>query len=160
MEPILPGQEIDLCRALRSRIAEVVSDLRLPTDSNDDALRAPQVVNGYLPPKRQNDEPDYPFVIVRPGKGSTTRRDMSAAEVKLLIGCYSEEFDGFEECLMVMSHLRTSFMERPILEKRWQFELPFEWTNFDDQPWPQWNIECTCRWSLYTPQDTQDLENI
>lgn len=149
-------QEIDLCTSIRTRIESVTASLLLQTDHGEDALKAPQVVNGYLPPKRSNDIPDFPYIIVRPSNGRTDNQSSSVCEVKILIGCFSEEYDGYEYAIQVMDRIRLSFMQSPTLDKKFRFEFPFDFTLFDDQPYPEWMLECTTRWTIATPQELPD----
>lgn len=151
--------ELELAKALRERLLESTANLQLPTDSKgaeETVLKAPQIVNGYLAPKRSTEVPDFPYVIVRPHIGQTQSRDNTTCELKLLIGCFSEEYDGYEECLLVMSTIRTDLLERPLLANQFEFQFPLDWQNFDDQPWPEWAIEVTTRWNVYTPQRIPD----
>lgn len=148
--------ENELTKAIRDRATEILSLLVFPTDSPNDEQRAPTVINGFLPPKRSKDDPDFPFVIVRPGEGTTGSDGMSRVTVKMLIGCFSEDFDGHEYGLIVLAQLRTGFMQHPTLESRFRMELPFNWKLYDDQPYPEWMIEITTQWTIPTPQEIPD----
>ena len=55
--------EIELCKALRSLVANAVKDFRVPVEHGE--ARAPSVINGYLPPTRKGPGDGFPFVIVR-----------------------------------------------------------------------------------------------
>lgn len=159
--------EIALCEALRTRLSEIVPLMQMPTDAKDETLKAPRIVNGYLEPKRsrgpKEEEPDFPYVIVRPPKGSTDPQGMTTVNVNILIGCYSEEFDGYEYCLHVLSEIRRGLMERPNLTPHklgsvFRMEYPFDWDMPDDQPWPEFIIMAKTRWTIATPQQISDDE--
>ena len=149
--------EVELTEKIRERLKADLALLQLPSEKMADTVRPPQVVDGYLPPKNATQTPDFPYVIARAGDGQTSESGMSNAEVKLLIGCYSEDYDGHNYCLMVMSYIRRSLMQNPFLEdSAFRFELPFSWKMFDDQPYPEWILEITTQWSVPTPQQIPD----
>ena len=64
--------ESNLAIALGVFVEDSLKELRLKTKKGE--LRAPQVVDGYLPPKRTLDDDDFPFVIVR---AEDSRRTLS-----------------------------------------------------------------------------------
>lgn len=152
--------ELGLCDAIESNIKNATASLLLEyEDRGDDGSfkrKSPQVVSGYLPPKRSSESPDFPYIIVRPISGVTGDDGQSICTVKILIGCFSEEYDGYKNCFLVLDEIKRSFMEKGTLANRYRFELPFDWTMFEDQPYPEWVIEVESRWSVYTPQQIPD----
>lgn len=148
--------EVELARAIRERSAEIVDLLRFPTDRPGEDWRAPTIVNGFLPPKRSKSNSEFPFVLVRPSAGRTGDDRFTRCTVKFIIGCYSEDFDGHEYGLIVLNELRKGFMESPTLENRFRMELPFDWQLYDDQPYPEWMLECTTQWTIPTPLEIPD----
>ena len=143
--------ENKLTEALRDFIKEAIKDFRLPVENGE--MRAPQVVNGYLPPKRSGDCDDFPFVIVRPEKG-TSDREATEITVSIIIGCFAEEYDGHEYCLNVMARIRSALasMENNILANKYVLNFPIDWDISPDQPYPQWQIDMTTHWQFNTPQ--------
>ena len=93
---------------------------------------------------------------MRPNTGATEAILQSKATVKLLIGCYSEEYDGYEYALQVLAVIRKSLMENPTLENTFRMEMPFNWLLYDDQPYPEWAIEVTTVWTIHTPLEIQE----
>ena len=85
-----------LTKALRELCAQAVKDFVLPTKEGQNP-RVPRIVNGFLPPKRSGNGEldDFPFVLVRPEAG-TGERESEEIRVNIIVGCYSEEFDGYE----------------------------------------------------------------
>ena len=143
--------EQGLTKALRLFIEDAVKDFRLPTKSGE--LRAPIILNGYLPPKRSGVEDEFPFVLVRPDKGSTDR-DKTEVDVSIIVGCYSEEFDGYELCFNVMTRIRDALasMDCGTLANKYQLQYPLKWENFDEQPWPQWQLDLITKWWFKAPE--------
>lgn len=143
--------DIELAEALRAAIAEAVKDLMLPVKNGEP--RPPQVINGYLPPKRSNTADDYPFVIVRLENG-TNDREETETSVTFIIGCYSEEFDGHEHCINVMSRIKNFLFSMPnnILADRYVLQFPMSWELVSDQPYPQWRLDMSTKWRYNTPQ--------
>lgn len=136
----------ELTRALREFIAEAVKEYLLPTKNGD--AKAPTVVNGYLPPKRTNrDVDDFPFIVVRADAGSTDA-DNSLIDVSIIIGCYSQEFDGHEYCINVMSRINKALtsMTNGTLNDRYMLQYPLVWQMVEDQPYPQWQLDMSTKW--------------
>ena len=73
--------------AIRALVKDAVKDLLLPTQPKDPkdepGLREPQVINNYLPPKRSGEALDFPFVLVRAERGSSTQ-DQTTVTVVLV----------------------------------------------------------------------------
>lgn len=132
-------------------IEDVVKDYRMPTKTPGN-LRAPQIIDGYLPPKRSTPDDDFPFVIVRAEEG-IAQQGQTQVTVSLIIGTYTTETDGYAHCLEIMQRIRTALCQLPnqTLNARYQLAFPIEWRNVPDQPYPQWIIEMTTRWVMNTP---------
>lgn len=140
-----------LTEALRKLVAEAVKDYVLPVENGKE--RAPQVINGYLPPKRSGVHDDFPFVVVRAenGKNEADRMEMTVA---IIIGCYTKEVTGHEYCINIMQRIRTALVNLPngLLDSRYLLNYPIEWTILAEQPYPQWQLDMTTRWSFRTPE--------
>lgn len=146
--------ETDLMIALGVFVEKALKDLRLKTKKGE--LRAPLVVDGYLPPKRTLDDDDFPFVIVRAEDGAS-ERGRTEVTVSLIIGCHTTETDGYAHCIEIMQRIRQALCQMPgqVLAKRFQLEFPVSWRNFPEQPYPQWQLEMTTKWVFNTPQMTE-----
>ena len=140
-----------LTEALRKKIEEAVKDFRLPVENGE--MRAPEVIDAYLPPKRSTKKDDFPFVIVRAEEGSDGRESADIT-VGIIIGCYSESDDGNKYCLNVKSRTSQALltMENNILANKYVLQYPVEWTMVPSQPWPQWQLDMITKWSCNTPQ--------
>lgn len=146
-----------LTKALRELCEQAVKDFRLPTKDGK-TLRAPQIVNGFLPPKRSTDIDDFPFVLVRPEQ-CTTDRESEEVRVNIIVGCYSEEYDGFEYGLNVVERIKEKICTLPAetLAQRYQMRYPIKWTMVPEQPWPQWQIDMETIWIFNSPRNTDDF---
>lgn len=142
--------ENELTRAIRAFLSEVLKDYAFPTKSGP--TRAPQVINGYLPPKRTGSEDDFPFVLVRADEG-TSDQESTEVKVAIIIGTYSTDYDGHEYCLNVLARLRSALTSLPglLLAGRYQLRLPLMWTTYADQPYPQWQLDIQTSWLIRTP---------
>ena len=142
--------ENELAKALRAFIAGVVSEYRLPVKNGEP--RAPEVVNGFLPPKRSSVEDDFPFVLVRLEKGETNLEETTCTAA-IIIGCYTAEFDGHEYCLNVMERIKQALCSMPFgtLANKYQLRYPVKWELPDEQPYPQWQIGMTTEWAFNAP---------
>lgn len=146
-----------LTKALRELCEQAVKDFRLPTKDGQ-TLRAPQIVNGFLPPKRSTDLDDFPFVLVRPEQ-CTTDRESEEVRVNIIVGCYSEEYDGFEYGVNVVERIKEKICTLPAetLDQRYQMRYPIKWTMVPEQPWPQWQIDMETIWIFNSPRNTDDF---
>lgn len=156
--------ENELTRAIRELVAEAVKNFSLPTKpergSAEGDLRAPQVVNGYLPPKRTGQRDDFPFVLVRADEGATDQ-DSTEVRVSIIVGTYSEEYDGHEYCLNVMSRIRTALCSLPgmTLANRYRLKHPIKWSTYAEQPYPYWQLDMQTTWYIRTSQPIDKEED-
>ena len=146
-----------LTKDLRKLCEQAVKDFRLPTKDGK-TLRAPQIVNGFLPPKRSTDLDDFPFVLVRPEQ-CTGDRESEEVRVNIIVGCYSEEYDGFEYGVNVVERIKEKICTLPseTLAQRYQMRYPIKWTMVPEQPWPQWQIDMETIWIFNSPRNTDDF---
>lgn len=146
--------ETKLALALDAFIEDALKDTLFPTKTKD-VFRAPTVFDGYLPPKRTLPDDDFPFVVVRAEEG-TSDRGQTTVTVSLIIGCYTTETDGYSHCLEIMQKIRLALcqMENQTLESRYQLDFPISWSNIPEQPYPQWQIQMTTKWTFNTPELT------
>jgi len=150
--------ENNLIKALREFIKEAVKDFRLPVENpepiEDGDIRAPQIINGYLPPKRSEAKDDFPFVMVRPEKGSIG--EVRKMTISIVVGCYTEEYDGYELCLSVMTRIANALNTMPnnILASKYVLssDSDIDWELPDNQPYPQWELYMTTHWEFNSPQ--------
>lgn len=145
------GTILYLCAAVRERLKEVLKHNFLETDHVDAPRRPPQIVNGFLPPKRTDGEPEFPFIIVRPASGVVPNDGYGRAKLRLIVGTFSEEYDGHEYAMQVFERSLRGLMERPTLERRYTLEYPLAWELFDEQPYPFWQLVATTEWGVPTP---------
>lgn len=140
-----------LTKALREKIADVVKDYRLPVKNGE--MRCPTVFNGYLPPKRSNTQDDFPFVVVRADSGKS-EREQTELSVSIIIGCYTDEFDGHEYCINVMTRIKNALLSMPneTLDNRFVLQYPIEWNLLSEQPYPQWQLDMSTKWIYRTPE--------
>lgn len=156
--------ENELTRAIRELVSEAVKNFALPTKPErgfaEGELRAPKVVNGYLPPKRSGQDDDFPFVLVRADEGAT-EQDSTEVRVSIIVGTYSEEYDGHEYCLNVMSRIRTALCSLPgmVLANRYRLKHPIKWSTYAEQPYPYWQLDMQTMWDIRTPQPIDKEED-
>lgn len=149
--------EQELARNLREFIKDAVKDFRLPVENEKDNPRAPKIINGYLPPKHSEKGDDFPFVLVRP-EGATSDMGETEVTVAIIIGCYTEEYDGHEYCLNVMTRIRNALtsMKDGRLADKYVLNFPIKWDIVPEQPWPQWQLDMETKWCFNTPQALSD----
>lgn len=152
------GTVIGLCESLRNLVAEATKNLKLETENLGAEHKAPRIVNGFLPPKRATDEPENPFIIIRPKDGRISDDGTYKVNVRIIVGVYSEEFDGHEYALIVFQRITQAIQESQVLTKRYRLEYPLTWEMFDEQPYPFWAIVGTTQWLVPAPVQLLDRE--
>lgn len=133
------GTHQALLDALRERLAQALEHLKLPTDVDGEAPRAPDIHDGYLPPKRSRGQKrgDFPYVIVRPLGGVDSAHNEAKPRVRLVIGTCSQQPDGYRDWLAVLERLRGDLLRNPNIGGRFRLEHPFTWDLPEDQLEPQ-----------------------
>ena len=138
--------EIMLAAALRSFLADLSQTFSaMPCD--DQLMRKPVVVDGYLPQKRETDLDFSPQIIVRV-MGSTAECEVTEVTVD------STSNDGYAYLLTMAERIRTALLRMPMqtLDRRYVLQFPLECRLPDDQPWPNWQMSMSTRWLIKTPQ--------
>ncbi|PWK16065.1 hypothetical protein [Tumebacillus permanentifrigoris] len=145
--------KVGLMKAIQSFLQENVREFSFET--NEQTEKAPAVVLHGLPPKGEKDTPDFPFIIVRLLEGESNDSG-SKAQVKLIFGTYSEDFDGIIDLMNLMERVEQALFKKGILEKRYRIENPFKWKVPEEQPAPEWLGEAVSIWSV--PQVTEEVQ--
>lgn len=157
--------EVELCRAIRERLKVSLKDIYHPTDPGRDReqeFKAPEIINGFLPPKRdQLHEPEFPFVIVRPSEWETevdSGNIQDTLKVKLLVGSYGKDYEDHEYALVIMRRMLTDLRMKPMLknaagEDTWKMRPQIKGKLPDEQATTVFFIELVTEWELPTPQD-------
>lgn len=156
-----------LCAALRSRIAEVVADMRLEEGGNrppgarpnpgQRVFRAPSVINGFLPPKKA-EIGDHPFIIVRPTTGRIEgETEHTKQGVVILIGTYADDAEGHEDLLTIVQKVIQSVRESPTLDNRYTLAYPLNWEVYEQQQQPFWTAAIDTEWTVPTPVRVGDF---
>lgn len=140
-----------LTRALLSHVRKVTQEYRYETPSG--GAKAPVVIDGFMPPKRDDNGSDFPFVLIRPSEGKSDDEG-STATVQIIIGAFSQDYNGYTWAMNIAQHIRHSLLSLPdrMLEKRFRLALPLSWQLDDEQPWPTWLITLTTTWNYFTPE--------
>ncbi|MGO4540372.1 hypothetical protein [Paenibacillus sp. 2TAB19] len=126
---------------------------------SDAATVKPAVYEGYLPKRtvENQDEPDYPFVLVRMTKGRQTE-DAHAVIVKLIVGVKAADEAEFLNALNVMDRIRIAFSRQRVIAGQFRHELPLDWELFEEQPHPEYLGQVIMNWTL--PSVTEEVEGI
>lgn len=151
--------ENHLTQELRALLAETLKDFSyLAQDGTTEG--PPKVINGFLPPKKKPDNRDWPFVVVRPVEGSVGE-EATTVSVQIIVGCWSEEFEGYEYSLNIMSRIRNALTTLPaqMLNRRFRLAFPVKWEFVNEQPYPSWVAVMTTDWIMRTPDVRTENED-
>lgn len=153
----------DLHAAIKARLAPVLENFWLLSTKTSN--RAPDLVDGWLPPKLApvagaNPQPlnaeQFPFLIVRPRHGADTEtgaEQSATATVDLVIGTYSDTDDGFLDVLDVIQAIRLDLGGAPtITGTAFEHTGPLTWEVPEDQPRPQWFGRVSTTWTIPRPR--------
>lgn len=153
--------ENHLTQELRAFLADALKDFSyLAQDGKTEG--SPKVINAFLPPKKESDGRDWPFVVVRPVEGSIDE-EKTTVSVQIIVGCWSREFEGYEYCLNVLSRIRNALAMLPArtLDHRFLLAFPVKWELLNEQPYPSWTAVMTTDWMLRTPDvRTENEDNV
>jgi len=143
---------LDLHRAIKARMAEVVAGLPLLATKSD--TRAATIGDGWLPPKTLAWE-DFPFVLVRSRSGSDAEQSADQAStvaVDLVIGTYSDTTDGWFDVVELIEAIRLSLAAKPVLAgTSFEHTGPLTWQLDEEQARPQWLGKVTTNWTIPRP---------
>ena len=146
-----------LLTELKKFIEGVVKDYSLETQEKG-KRKEPQVVEGYLPPKKATDIPDFPYVIVRLMDGTDTDSEAKVT-IRIVFGTYSEEFEGWKDPLNILFRVREKLFTQRVLAKKYRVEYPLKWQSFEDPPYPAWIAEMTTIWTVNRPVEIYAMED-
>lgn len=120
------------------------------------ANRAPQILDGWLPPKDGTNAEDFPFVLVRPSNGNDSEEGIEQhgeAKIKLIIGTYSDTDDGWFDLVHIIDAIRLSLASAPSLNGiSYEQVGPLTWEIPDEQPRPEWLATVTTTWYVPRPR--------
>ncbi|MDT3416169.1 hypothetical protein QO009_002037 [Brevibacillus aydinogluensis] len=123
---------------LVERLKSIVSNFELPSNV-EGVKKAPQVLAGYLPEKRQNqDQPDLPYVIAR-FLGDNETDEQATATVKIIVGTYSkDQKDGWRDTLNVLTRIKQELLARPVFGGSFLVARPIKTELPEEHPYPEW----------------------
>lgn len=125
---------------------ELIEEIKRATkhlqfETKNKTYRAPQVIDGYLPPKNPKDPQsieDFPFVIVR-YLNDEGQVENSTAQVKIICGIYSEDDQrGWRDFLNLSNTIKTHLMSKSFLGKCFEVQLPIKREFPEEQGVPEW----------------------
>lgn len=154
--------EVELIESLKARLAVTLNDLAHPTDPSrgrEQVFKPPQIVEGYLPPKRAGgEEEDFPLVILRPHKWKTEETDgitTDLLDVKILVGSYGADPDDFKYTLVVWRRILNDLRQEPCLNDTYRMRKAIQAEMPDEQARDIYVLEALTTWELPTPQEVE-----
>jgi hypothetical protein len=118
--------------------------------------RAPQVIDGWLPPKAGIDAERFPYLILQPRSGADSEQSAAQdgrATFDVVLGTYSDTDDGYLDVLELIEAVRQDLGSQPTLAGT-AFEQtgPLTWEIPEEQPRPQWIGRVTTNWTVPRPR--------
>lgn len=145
--------EMELCEAVKAFVVEQMSQISWEAKDGSMEQSEPKGIIGFYPPKRSNEEEDFPFVLVMPQSGSTTDAQTQSSTLAIYIGARSESFEGYRYLFSAVENIRHELLRRPgniICHNghTFQMQFPFTWEYPDEQQYPFWFIKITTQWAM------------
>ena len=154
--------EVELIEGLRKRLEVTLKDIYHPTDPSrgrEQTFKAPQIVEGYLPPKRSGaNEDDFPLVIVRPHKWRSEDAGgiiTDLLDIKILVGSYGEEPDDFKYTLIIWRRILNDLRKKPWLNDAYKMRRTIQAEMPDEQARDIYYLSAVTTWELPTPQEVE-----
>jgi hypothetical protein len=142
--------------ALKARMQSVVARYWHLETKTEDSPRAPEVVDGWLPPKTGDQDDRFPFVILRPRRGEDSPQagdENARASIDIVVGTYSDSNDGWLDVLVLIDAIRDDLGTAPAIEgTAYEHVGPLSWDIPEQQTRPQWLGVITTNWNLPRPQ--------
>lgn len=151
----------ELCRFIR----DITRDYLLETRKGS---QPPQIVGGFLPPKRQEENPnddDEFCILVRvvDGEDDWIPAEMQArATVRTLVVVRTASWDvreGQRNTLNLMNLIRQRIYAAPILSNRYRATFPVRWKAPEGDTLPIWQGEMTIPWIVPMPQEIWEVKD-
>jgi hypothetical protein len=135
-----------ICDFLRN---STIMNMDLATKKNEE--RAPQIIAGYLPPKKSEPDPDFPFVIVRL-EGFEDNLESAIASIAMEIGTYSKDAqDGWRDVVNIATRIWSELFIKRVVADRYRVEYPCKFILPEEQPFPQWVGMLSTVWTIAHP---------
>ena len=121
------------------------------------------IFKGCLPPKRQSENDDYPFVLVVPSAG-TVDREFAHATVNIYCGSWHDGNEGYAEVLNIVQRLLIALSEiESSLDKRYIPEADVKWIFPDASAQAgapkMWQAMITTNWKYHTPSNNLPIKD-
>lgn len=113
--------------------------------NSDGVMRTVQVKDGYLKVREEDDEENFPYVLIRLGKGSADH-DEATVEVRFFAGVWDRDVDnGYISCLNILDRIRHDLQSTPFVASAYEVRPPFHWEMADRETYPVWfgMLSCT-----------------
>lgn len=139
---------------------ELISD---KSDRTETSYKHISIFKGCLPPKRERENDDYPFVLVVPAEG-TIDRDFAHATVNIYCGSWHDGCDGYAEVLNIVQRLLIALSQiESCLDNRYNLEFGFKWFFPDASAQAgapkMWQAMITTNWNYHTPSNNLPIKD-
>lgn len=156
-----PGTIVGLHEAVKARMTAIAARfdgflIEKINDADAGGARAPSVLDGWLPPKANAGDKQFPFILVRPRQGTDTEQSAeqnATAQVDIIVGTWSDDDAGWLDVALVIDAIRQDLDEQPAIQAT-GFEQtgPLTWEIPEEQPRPQWFGKVHTVWTIPRPQ--------
>lgn len=118
------------------------------------------VKDGYLKVREDGDDEDYPYVLIRLGKG-TANYEEATVKVRFFVGVRDTDVDnGYVSCLNIIEHIRHALQETPFVGEMYEVRPPFDWEMAESETYPLWFGVLECTFTVGNLTNAPELLNI
>lgn len=122
----------------------------------------PAVYSGFLPPKGDEMEVEFPFLLVRLNTFNTDGNNNFVVQVGIFICTYDDKrnFQGYQDAVLLAERIRRMLLQKRVLENQFEVDPNIMGALPDQQAWPQWQTELNVSFTYAAPISYEGVEEI
>lgn len=122
-------------------------------------LKSIQVKDGYLKVREDDDEEDFPYILIRLGKGKAEYEE-ATVEVYFFVGVLDKDVDnGYISCLNIIDRIRHDLQATPFVADMYEVRPPFNWEMAEKETYPLWFGMLSCIFTIGNITNAETLVN-
>lgn len=122
----------------------------------------PAVYSGFLPPKGDDLEVEFPFLLVRLNSFNTDGNSNCTVQVGIFICTYdaSRDFQGYQDGVLLAERIRRMLLQKRVLDNKFEIDPNVLGALPDQQAWPQWQTELNVSFTYAAPISYEGVEGL
>lgn len=146
-----------LLKDLVTFVTQSLSDYQYRDSQGE--LKSIQVKDGYLKVREDGDDEDFPYVLIRLGKGKSEYEE-ATVEVHFFVGVLDKDVDnGYISCLNIIDRIRHDLQATPFVADMYEVRPPFNWEMAEKETYPLWFGMLSCIFTIGNITNAETLVN-